>query len=275
MNRNYEALGQKWFALLDNPEKDAMAFIPRIIEEGGTREAWCVNTPELETGLYAWPSDQPLRVSVTVRGKKEGRLIPVTVMPLLEGIPQDMTFEEVHPWSNGVTAFVGACRNEGATPLYFHEPFYFRDKEYFSTPGVRQTFLLAGMAYGVRRALLDELTITEGPEFERFAAKWLEEHPGSTRLDVPQLKVDLRGQSVLMPGDMPGDYQLRATIARVEECVLDERKIYMLYIAPLGTDTPNPLHLVIYAPEKICKDGPFKEGDEIDALLWLQGRLLD
>ena len=91
---------------------------------------------------------------------------------------------------NGVA--LGACRNEGAMPLFFCNPLYFRDARMLATPGVRHTFLLAGMAYGVRRALLDELTITEGPDYEAHAKAWLEAHPGSSRTDVPQLHTGQR-----------------------------------------------------------------------------------
>ena len=37
------------------------------------------------------------------------------------------------------------------------------------------------------------MTITEGVEYERYVAEWLAQNPGKTRLDVPQLTVDLRG----------------------------------------------------------------------------------
>ncbi len=274
MNKRYENLGEKWFALLDNPEKDAFALMPRVVKDGGTRETWSVKKDDSETVLMAWPADTPLRAGLILRGKPEKHLDPVSMLPLLEGLPHDLTVEEVHPWSNGVVAYVGACRNEGALPLFFCDPLYFRDARMLSTPGVRQTFLLAGMAYGVRRALLDEMTITEGPEYEAHAKAWMEQHPGSARTDVPQLKIDLRGKAIFMPGDMPGNYQLRAPLASVDEVEFDGRKIYMLR-ALLGEETPSPIALLIYASEKICKNYVPKQGDEIDALLWLQGRLLD
>ena len=204
MNKRYENLGDKWFALLDNPEKDAFALMPRVVKDGGTRDTWSVKNEDSETVLMAWPADTPLRAGLILRGKPDGHLDPVSMLPLLEGLPHDMTVEEVHPWSNGVVAYVGACRNEGAMPLFFCNPLYFRDARMLATPGVRHTFLLAGMAYAVRRALLDELTITEGPYYEAHAKAWLEAHPGSSRTDVPQLKIDLRGKAVFMPGDMPG-----------------------------------------------------------------------
>jgi len=274
MDKRYEALGEKWLPLVDNPEKNAMALIPKVINEGGTREIWNTSDEKTETMMMAWPKECPLRIGVIMHGRKGEKLTPVTVLPLLEGLAQDMTIEEVHPWSNGACAYVAAARNEDATPLWFQTMFYYRDKEMLSTPGVRQTILLAGMAYGIRPALLDELTVTEGPNYEKFAAEWLEKNPGKTRLDVPQLKVSLRGQSILMPGPGPGDYQLRAAITAVQEADMEGRKIYILPFQ-LGMDTPAPLTLGLYVTERACNGYVPKVGDEIDALLWLQGRLVD
>ena len=274
MDRRLESLGEKWIPLVNNPEKDAMALIPKVINEGGTREVWNVSDDATETMMMAWPKDCPLRVGVILHGKKGAQLTPVTVLPLLEGLPQDMTVEDVRPWSNGACAFVAAARNEGATPLWFQTMFYYRDREALKTPGVRHTVLLAGMAYGIRKALLDEMTITEGPNYEKFAEEWLKKHPDKTRLDVPQLRVSLRGQSIFMASPKPGDYQLRAPITTIQEAELDGQKIYIMPFL-LGADTPAPLTLGLYVTEKACNGYVPKVGDEIDAVLWLQGRLLD
>ena len=148
----------------------------------------------------------------------------------------------------------------------------FRDRENL-TPGVRHTFLIAGLAYGLRRALLDEMTITEGVEYERYVAEWLAQNPGKTRLDVPQLTVDLRGARIVVPGDVASEYQIRVPVTSVEEMHIQNEKIYML-IVEFGLNTPNPLRFPLYAPERVCKIVP-QAGDEIDAIIWLQGRIID
>ena len=148
----------------------------------------------------------------------------------------------------------------------------FRDRENL-TPGVRHTFLIGGLAYGLRRALLDEMTITEGVEYERYVAEWLAQNPGKTRLDVPQLTVDLRGARIVVPGDVASEYQIRVPVTSVEEMHIQNEKIYML-IVEFGLNTPNPLRFPLYAPERVCKIVP-QAGDEIDAIIWLQGRIID
>jgi len=142
------------------------------------------------------------------------------------------------------------------------------------TPGVRHSFTLAGLAYGVRKALLDDMTITSGPRFEYWAQKWLEENPGKAHLDVPPLKIALRGACILVPSPHYTVYQLRAPILGMGETELSGEKIYVLHVT-FGLDTPQPLDLPLYASARVCKNYVPKEGDEIDAIMWLQGRLLD
>jgi hypothetical protein len=269
-----ESLGDPWAALLANPAELMPQVAGTVLEAGGTRPAWQSRHRNQECVLMAWPQESPIRAAVVMRGEEGGKLAPATATPLLEGAPNDMTIEDLHPWSSGVEANVGACRNEGALPLWFYTPFYFRDREALMTPGVRHTFMLAGLAYGVRRALLDDMSITDGPRFEVWAEKWLEDNPDKARLDVPPLRISLHGACVLVPSPQYTVYQLRAPILSLEECALSGEKVYILRLA-FGLDTPEPLDLPLYASARVCKNYVPKEGDEIDAIMWLQGRLLD
>jgi len=272
--QHIEGLGDPWAALLENPAALMPQVVGTVLEAGGTRSAWQSKYHDQEYMLMAWPQENPVRAAVIVRGELGGKLTPASAVPLLEGLPNDMTTEDLHPWSNGVEADVAACRNEGASPLWFYSPFYFRDRDALQTPGVRHTFMLAGLAYGLRRALLDDMTFTDGPRFEYWAQKWLEENPDKTRLDVPPLKIDLRGACVLLPSPQYTVYNLRAPILGMRESELSGEKIYVPRLA-FGLDTPQPLDLPLYAPARVCKNYVPKEGDEVDAIMWLQGRLLD
>lgn len=272
MSKHYEGMGDKWVSLLADPATELPEMVAWVLHKGVTRPAWQVATAKKETMLVVCPQDAELRSSVTMSGKPGADMQPVCVVPFLEGLPMDLTVEDIRPWKSESEAYVAASRNEGGSPIWFHAPLYFRDKDAL-TPGVRHTFKLAALAYGVRRALLDEMTITEGPEYEAFCLEWLAQNPDKTRLDVPQLTASLEGARILQPGEYFGDYQLRAPIDAMEETTFAEMKIYKLLIR-LGVNTDNPLDLMVYAPENTCKITP-KVGDEIDALIWLQGRIID
>ena len=96
--------------------------------------------------------------------------------------------------------------------------------------------------------------------------EWLAQNPGKTRLDVPQLTVDLRGARIVVPGDVASEYQIRVPVTSVEEMHIQN--------VEFGLNTPNPLRFPLYAPERVCKIVP-QAGDEIDAIIWLQGRIID
>ena len=272
MSNHFEGLGKTWLTLLNDPEKEVPAVVMQVMKEGKTRDCWQRKDSKEETMVLAWPVETGFRAGVTVHGNAGEQLRPVSTYPLLEGAPNEMTVNETYLWQNETEGEVSATCNEGANPLWFYSPFLFRDRENL-TPGVRHTFLIAGLAYGLRRALLDEMTITEGVEYERYVAEWLAQNPGKTRLDVPQLTVDLRGARIVVPGDVASEYQIRVPVTSVEEMYIQNEKIYML-IVEFGLNTPNPLRFPLYAPARDCKIVP-QAGDEIDAIIWLQGRIID
>ena len=186
MSNHFEGLGKTWLTLLNDPEKEVPAVVMQVMKEGKTRDCWQRKDSKEETMVLAWPVETGFRAGVTIYGKAGEQLRPVSTYPLLEGAPNDMTVNETYSWANETEGEVSAICNEGGNPLWFYSPFLFRDRENL-TPGVRHTFLIAGLAYGLRRALLDEMTITEGVEYERYVAEWLAQnrrpaaHRGSQR----------------------------------------------------------------------------------------------
>lgn len=277
MSQHLEQLGDKWFPLLADP-----SMIPGVIattlSQGGTRPVWNVEDADTQTMLMAWPERSLLRSGVVVKGPRDGRLDPLAVVPLLEGFPNSMAVVDSHPWQGGEQGEVLAQPQDEAEPLWFYDPLFFRDARVDLTPGVTQTFYLAGLCYGIRRALLDEMTVTQGPAYEAHAAQWLEAHPDKKRLDVPPLKVSLNGLRVLGPLERCSEYQGRVRIYDVDSFLFGpegaQEKVYR-FGATFGT-TETPLHLILYAPERICLKGyEPQEGHEVDVVFWMQGRVVD
>lgn len=277
MSQHLEQLGDKWFPLLADP-----SMIPGVIattlSQGGTRPVWNLETEDTQTMLMAWPERSLLRAGVVVKGPREGKLDPVVVVPLLEGFPNTLTVVDTHPWRGGEQGEVLAQPEDEAEPLWFFDPLFFRDARVDLTPGVTQTFYLAGLCLGIRRALLDEMTVTRGPMYEAHAAKWLEANPDRTRLDVPPLKVSLNGMRVLGPTERCAEYQGRARIYDVDSFLFGpegaQEKVYR-FGATFGT-SDTPLHFILYAPERMCLKGyEPREGHEVDVVFWMQGRVVD
>ncbi|MDD6088217.1 MAG: hypothetical protein PUB69_02735 [Desulfovibrionaceae bacterium] len=275
MSTFVEGLGDAWRTLFDDPKQHIDNVIAQILAEGGSRDCWKrMYDDGTEKLVMAWPAESAFRLGAVMKAEGGRHYRPVSCFPLLEGLPNDMTVESVYPWTSGAEAYVSARCNENAEPLQFYTPFFFRDESCL-TEGVRHTFLVAGLAYGVRRALLDDLTITEGAQYEEFASKWLEHNPGKNRLDVPQLTVSLRGSRILSASDRVGEYQVRVPVTSVEPIKMGEDTVYMM-IVEFGLNTPNPLRIPLYATDRVCLRGYVPQaGDEIDAIVWLQGRITD
>ncbi len=270
---HFEGLGNQWAVLVGNPKELMPQIVGTIVHSGGTRPCWQRKDAKQETLLMAWPEDQPVRAATVMQGESEAELKPVTAMPLLEGYPNTLEVDSYVPWQSGVEANVSACILEGKKPLWFYNPLYFRDKEDL-TPGVAHTFLIAGLAFGVRKALIDEMTITQGPLYEAHAAKWLLDNADKSRLDVPALKINLAGKQVVMPGRHYCEYEVRSTILEVQQCMLDKLEVAMLRLDFPMPDR-EPLHIMLYVPKTVLKDYEPKVGDDIDAYVWLQGRIMD
>ena len=274
-NRTHtESLGDAWAVLTGkNPAAIMGQIAATVMHEGGTRPAWQWKRGGKDHILLAWPQDQPVRASVLVAGDEGEKLAPVTATPLLEGLPNDLMVDQVHPWQTGVEANVAVTMVEGKSPMWFYDPLYGRDKDDL-TPGVTHTFVLAGLAYGLRKAMLDEITITQGKRYEAYAEIWLADNPGKTRLDVPPLKVDVSKRHMIMPGRNFCEYQMRAIIEEVRDCQLEQMPVKLLYLS-FPFDDRQPMRLPVYASKMILGDYEPEVGHEVDAYVWLQGRIID
>lgn len=268
-----EGLAHVWYSLTGH---DPQTLIPQVVgtvlQEGGTRPAWQWKDKGREFILMAWPQDQPIRAAVLMAGPEGGQLKPVTVVPLLEGLPNDLTVEDVHPRETG-GGDVAVAMLEGKNPMWFFDPLFGRDRTDL-TPGVTHTFWLAAAAIGCRKALLDEIAITQGPQYEAWAADWLDKNPGKTRLDVPPLKINVAGKSFIMPGKVFGEYQLRATIEKVEDYQLEKMPVKAIFLKFPFEDRPA-MNLPLYASEHILGNFVPEAGQDMEAYAWFEGRIID
>ncbi len=279
-NREHaETLRQPWTVLLGNPNAILPQVLGTLIHSGASRPSWTGSKGETETMLLVWPQDQPLRAgavfetAMNSRDEDKEKLKPKTMTPFMEGYNNDFEVHSVAPWESGVEANVAVTVVPDQKPLWFYNPLYFRDKSDL-TPGVTHTFLLSGLALGIRRALLDEMTITQGPIYEAHVESWLAEHPDKSRLDVPTLKVNLAGKHLIRPGRSFGEYEARGIVVEKNTCTLDKLEITMLRL-DFPMPQREPLHIMLYVPAPLLKDYVPEVGHEIDTYMWLQGRILD
>ena len=271
---HYEGLGDAWAVLTGrNPAEVMGQIVATVLHEGGTRPAWQWKRGNMDHILMAWPQDQPVRASVLMTGEEGEKLTPTSATPLLDGLPNDLMVDSIYAWESGMGANVAVSMIEGKNPMWFFDPLYGRDRADL-TPGVTHTFLVAGLAYAVRKALLDHMTITQGPQYEAYAEQWLEANPDKSRLDVPPLQVDVSDRHMIMPGRNFSEYQMRAIVDEVQDTHLENMPIKVLFVT-FPFENRDPLRLVIYASKMVLGDLEPEAGMAIDAYIWLQGRIID
>lgn len=267
-------LGDAWVALTGIPPEGVIPqVVGTVLQAGGTRPVWQWKERGEEYIVMAWPADQPARAGVLMAGPDGGELKPLSAFPLLEGLPNDLTVEAVFRREAGHGGDVAVLMVEDKNPMWFFDPLYGRDREDL-TPGVTHTFWVAALALGIRKALLDDISLTSGPRYEAWAGDWLEKNPGMKSQDVPPLKLEVKGKHFIMPGRFYGEYQLRAVITRVDECQLDKMPIKILYL-DFPFDNRPTLKLPLYASEFVLKGLVPEKGMEIEAYAWLEGRIID
>lgn len=270
-----ESMGDKWFTLGVGP-KDIPGVVDVTRELGGTRDVWGSKDETWERILMAWPQESLLRTSVIFAGKPEGQLDIVAVSPLMEGFANELKVGDLYPWKDGHAGEIFARPNR-FPGFWFYDPLFFRDAGNIAKDDICK-FYLSGLCFGLRRALLDELTVTEGPAYEQHALEWMKANPSKTRLDVPALKISLRGKTFIDITEHCSQYQARAVIFDVDSFMFGpesaQMKIYRFGIQ-FG-DEKSPVYAVIYAPERVCQKGYVPaEGDEVDMVFWMQGRIVD
>lgn len=271
-----EHMKKQWVVIMKDM-KNIPHLMGIIAEKGGTRPCWTQNTKKNDRMLLAWPQNSFFRAAIIVSGAPQSKLVPDTVFPFLEGIPNTLRVEDTYPWKNGVEGEVSAAVGDTNEKVWFYDPLYFRDREVDLTEGVDQLFYISGLCYGIRPALLDELTVTQGPQYEAYAAAWLNENLEKTRLDVPALKVNLRGERILMAEPVCSEYQARAVVQDPELMTFGEGDMEInvyRFVVTFGKE--NFIHIMMYAPESTCINGYVpKTGDEVDLMFWMQGRIAD
>lgn len=268
------SLGDLWHALSgQNPAAIMPQIVATVIEAGGTRPPWRWQYQGKEYIAVAWPQDQPLRACVLMCGEPGAQLAPVNAFPLFEGLPNDLVVEASQPLEEGQGADVAVSMMEDKNPMWFFDPFYTRDVTDL-TPGVVQTFWLAGCALGIRKAVLDHISLVSGPDFELFAKDWLEKNPDKSSQDVPPLQIDIAGKHFIQPGRCFGEYHIRATVEDIEDWQFDKMPVKSLTLI-FPFDNRPALRLPLYVSQYVLNGYTPQKGDDIEAYVCLQGRIID
>ncbi|AAS94983.1 hypothetical protein [Nitratidesulfovibrio vulgaris] len=273
MLKHFEGLGDKWRALVENPDETVKGLVQTIANEGGTREAWQSHTPDGHTVLMAWPATEPCRAGLIIRGDQNGENYqPVSALPLLEGLENELEVTEVHPWGNDAEGEIAACR-AGDDSIWFYDPLLYRDR-WSCIVGQKQVFTLSALAYALRPATRDSIQVKGGPQFDSYAKAYVDKNPGVDPASIPPLTLPLKGARIMQQYVNASEYQIRVPVEEVATCQFNGEKVFMLTVSLAGKDD-KALRAMLYVAERTLGGFEPKAGDDIEAIVWLQGRLVD
>ena len=84
----------------------------------------------------------------------------------------------------------------------------------------------------------------------------------------------MKGRRMIMPGRRFCEYQLRGEVEEVRQGNLENMPVTLLYLR-FPFEQREPMLLPVYATKMVLGEYEPKAGDEIDAYVWLQGRVID
>jgi len=282
---NNEGHGDHWQAIDENYLDFIGTMIPRICQEGkldGTgffsfdvaqKIGWL---PQQATSFALRYLETPIQYLALVvdeqkdpdEGKKFWSAYPICA----EGVTHTITIDRIFPWKNSIESVIEAQLHKGGM-IWFFDPFFYRNKDEYPI-GRQIEVRIAGLAYMLRKAETNELEITEGPMLEIHRQQILKHDPEADVSTITSVPVSMKGASIFLPNDAKnGDAEIRMTIKHVDYLDVDGKEFCRI----LGTfmkREEQTFDTYIYAAPHVLKDYRPEVGDDIEALVWMQGYLL-
>jgi hypothetical protein len=274
--------GDHWQAV----EKDSDIFIdtmlPLIFKEGTPvgQNTFSHTLEEVEGNKegvvhgYQYPDpDSPVSLLVLVAtGLREGIHDLWSAYPVCsERGCYRMQVYEVRPRPNGVEGTVEAALPEGESIIFF-DPFFFLNKErYQEDEDIEVAF--SALAYRLETFELDEEEIAERTALELLRRKMIEEHLYVDVVTPTTLPLTAERAADYYPCDGAEDS------AKIEFYIEEAiplaciGRIFWRMTGVIMRAVDTELRIDVYASEQVLDGYTPKVGDNVVALVWVQGRL--
>jgi len=234
-------------------------------EDGGTHKA--------QSTAVVYPPNVPLTYLMLLAGRADGNGYEMhSFYPLLrEGIASPLKVEESTAWEGSLEGQIRARTLDGAI-IGFFDPLYYQNQGVYRA-GAAYNFIIAGLAYQLRKCESDFVEITEGAmlDVERESVK--KEDPTADVSQIKSVKVYLTGATILLPSESTlDDWGFRLHADRVGYFEVDGIGFYRIE-STLIKGEHHPLRAYIYASVTVLGEYRPAEGDDIEGAVWLQGYL--
>jgi hypothetical protein len=275
--------GDHWGAV----EKDVDAFLetmlPLICKEGKPvgENNFCHSLEEVEKkngvvyGLQYPEFESPVSFLGLVVGQihEEGNLLWTAYPVCAEGPCTRLVVDEVKLCTNGIEGTVEAYMPEGDS-VCFYDPFFFLNKEKYQE-WAEIDVALSALAYLVEKAEPeeDDPADEELPESsEEEMAETASESDSSAEASLPE--VEEIPAEYYPRGEQGDSAEIELIVEEAVPVACVGRLFWRLTGVIMRADNAEEMRIHVYASEQVLKGYVPQPGDDVLAIVWMQGRLL-
>lgn len=269
--------GDHWEALY-LPEEYVQEKLARDIKDGTlVGSADCVDVEDRtdrteQVFCFRWGSDRfANQILVVSNSAKQSNFLFSGYPVMLDGANTKVTISKIEPWEYGIEGWVRGTVTEAEVSICFFDTMYFA-----GTSGLQEgdvvEYSLAGLAYFLRPIQMRSFEVGEGKLWEMQKQQRLDKGESIEEASRP-VEVHLTGAAMFLPrdGDARDDAQFQGVIETIDIFEHDGQKIYrmdMVLMRPID----NEFRLPVYVSERNLNGYEPRLGDDVEGVLWVQGR---
>lgn len=192
----------------------------------------------------------------------------------LDGVVQTITVDQVAPWDYGIEGWIHAKVTEAQVSVSFFDTMYFARTEQVR-PGDQVEVSLAGIAYWLRPIQMRSFEIKEGPMWQMERERRLNDGESEKEASRP-VEIHMTGASIFLPkgGDEnPDDAQFQGVIDALDSFEHDGQRIYRMEMVVMRPDDEE-FRVAVFASEYVLDGYVPRLGEDVEGILWLQGRVI-
>jgi len=270
--------GGRWQAVFGEEYGEILGdFLPKIIEHGKVAST---NSEVMGTAIAHMNDDESFGFVALIALKEEGANEFVNGYPIMpRGIVHALEISEVTEELECLERMVEA-EVIGAGSIGFFEPYGMTTDTQYSV-GERYDIELSALAYSLNFAEEQRIPIKKE---ETIRAMRSDEHLPDDVRPFPII-VSTKGMAVCFqrPDLDIGDHEFQGTVKSIETIKFEDQSIYRVVVTVMRRcnfdedidDLDEDVEIPIYATKEALKDDYMPSvGDDVNGMMWMQGRVL-
>lgn len=192
----------------------------------------------------------------------------------LDGTDTEVTITRLEPWEYGIEGWIhGSVTTEGAS-ISFFDTMYFAGSAALRE-GDAICYRLAGIAYWLRPIQLRSFEVKDGAMWEWERERRLEAGESEEEANRP-VEMHMTGAAIFLPrsGDQCDEAQFQGVIETLDVFEHDGQQVYRMDMV-LMRPGDEAFRMPVYASERALKGYVPQLGEDVEGVMWVQGRRIE